>query len=221
MKKRAIVNDECYIQTDIQRINYFKLEQKVYKYAREFFKEAVPYFNIYFPLDFSRCINDEIIPLYCFDKNAEIIHSLENNQDYYVTGGLLTAFNQAVIRIGLDPNNNKLTSALKRTIRHEICHYCLWLIKRGYNDNDLDFWCYAYIFDAKSYSRLHHEDKEKFEIFKKIFDKYIKDISYNSVKVYTIHRMMEYIEGSMDNYEEKVIHELNLNKERFIRVREE
>lgn len=40
--------------------------------------------------------------------------------------------------------------------------------------NDLDFWCYCHVFKAKAYARLSEADRNKYELFKKAYDRRIK-----------------------------------------------
>ena len=47
---------------------------------------------------------------------------------------------------------------------------------KSWKDNELDFWCYCYVFDANAYIPLNASDQEKYEIFKKIYDEFLKDI---------------------------------------------
>lgn len=154
---------------------YYRKEQKVYEYARKFFKEMVPYLNWrpYY-------INDEILPLYCFDETEEIIRSLTQGKDTYITGGALEmGERQFVIRIGLDTQNDRLSPKLKRTIRHEIIHYVLWLANHKNKDDELDFWCYCYVFDGGAYESLTSEDQNKYEMFIKMYDKHLKELVEN------------------------------------------
>ena len=204
MRQRATINDTNYIKSDEEKIRYFNLEQKVHKYANEAFREIVKYFEDW--TDFSTHITDELLPLYCFDEMAEIVAAIECGQNYYAGGGFVsTVRKQAVIRIGIRATTDKLTAKLKRTIRHEIVHYCLWLKNRGHNDDDLDFWCYAYMLDAKPYEKMTKENQEKFEIVKNIYDTHIKDLNCK-IKVYTVQELMNRVsQNEFENLENNVI----------------
>ena len=81
----AYLDDTNYIITDEQKINYFNLEQKVYAYAKEFYKEAVPYFNMYIG-DSTRTINDDILPLYCYDEMTECVRAVQQGRSWAVVG---------------------------------------------------------------------------------------------------------------------------------------
>lgn len=181
---------------------YYRKEQKVYEYARKFFKEMVPYLNWrpYY-------INDEILPLYCFDETEEIIRSLTQGKDTYITGGALEmGERQFVIRIGLDTQNDRLSPKLKRTIRHEIIHYVLWLANHKNKDDELDFWCYCYVFDGGAYESLTSEDQNKYEMFIKMYDKHLKELVENqrSYAVDTVIRCLDKKNIEMEEFEKVV-----------------
>ena len=181
---------------------YYRKEQKVYEYARKFFKEMVPYLNWrpYY-------INDEILPLYCFDETEEIIRSLTQGKDTYITGGALEmGERQFVIRIGLDTQNDRLSPKLKRTIRHEIIHYVLWLANHKNKDDELDFWCYCYVFDGGAYESLTSVDQNKYEMFIKMYDKHLKELVENqrSYAVDTVIRCLDEKNIEMEEFEKVV-----------------
>lgn len=181
---------------------YYRKEQKVYEYARKFFKEMVPYLNWrpYY-------INDEILPLYCFDETEEIIRSLTQGKDTYITGGALEmGERQFVIRIGLDTQNDRLSPKLKRTIRHEIIHYVLWLANHKNKDDELDFWCYCYVFDGGAYESLTSEDQNKYEMFIKMYDKHLKELAENQrpYAVDTVIRCLDAKDIEIEEFEEVV-----------------
>lgn len=181
---------------------YYRKEQKVYEYARKFFKEMVPYLNWrpYY-------INDEILPLYCVDETEEIIRSLTQGKDTYITGGALEmGERQFVIRIGLDTQNDRLSPKLKRTIRHEIIHYVLWLANHKNKDDELDFWCYCYVFDGGAYESLTSEDQNKYEMFIKMYDKHLKELVENqrSYAVDTVIRCLDKKNIEMEEFEKVV-----------------
>lgn len=107
----------------------------------------------------------------------EIVDVIETGSNTKRNGGLeYFKQNQAVIRIVIDCDDDCLTDKLKRTIRHEIVHYLLWLVNMGHKDNDLDFWCYCHIFKAKAYVRLGEENRNKYLLFKNVYDKRIKKL---------------------------------------------
>ena len=153
-----------------KQANFYRKEQKVHEYAMEFWEEIVPYIDIA-----QLYIKDKILPLYCFWSMEEIVEAVESGSKTARTGSLVYyKERQAVIRIGIDCDDDCLTEKLKKTIRHELTHYLLWLGEMGHEDNDLDFWCYCHVFKARAYSKLTDENKVKYELFKKVYDKKIK-----------------------------------------------
>lgn len=188
--------NEIIIKDIEKQATYYRKEQKVYRYANDFFKELVPFFDI-----IRMSMNDDVLPLYCFNEDEEILRAVKSGKNSYVAGGMIEFKKQAVIRIGLDCRSDKLTAALKRTIRHEIIHYCLWVMERKHYDNDLAFVCYCYVFDGGAYESLSDNDKEKFLLFKELYDKYILDLSYRE-KAYCLDNIIKRLENSEYNYEE-------------------
>lgn len=96
-----------------------------------------------------------------------------------MVGRLLNIINYCLTgrpRIDFWDCDDCLTDKLKRTIRHEIVHYLLWLVDMGHKDNDLDFWCYCYVFKVKAYARLSKENRNKYVLFKDAYDKRIKKL---------------------------------------------
>lgn len=151
---------------------YYRKEQKVYKYAVEFWKQLVSYIDIAHFI-----VHDDILPIHCFWDMEEIVEAVKNGRNTKVTGGMVHyRKNQAVIRIGINCDNDRLNQKLKRTIRHELIHYVLWMMDKSWKDDELDFWCYCYVFDANAYMPLNESDKNKYEIFKKVYDGFLKDI---------------------------------------------
>ena len=92
----------------------------------------------------------------CFNIMDEYLYSVENDLDYTVQGGFVSVGKkQAYIRIGIDTSNSILNKRLKRTIRHEIIHYYLWVLGLPYMDNSLEFWCLCHVYDAGAYEKLN------------------------------------------------------------------
>lgn len=176
------VNDESYITSIEEQAAFYRKEQKVYEYAKEFWKELVPFgdpMHVY--------VNDDILPLYCYDEMAEIVAATKRGENYCIAGGMVNyKKTQAVIRIGIDGKDDALTEELKKLIRHEIIHYFLWMINLPHNDNDLMFWCYCYMFDGGAYEKLSAEDKKQYTAFQKVYDKYIRDEKRVMIKSFAI-----------------------------------
>lgn len=145
-----------------KKIKYYKLCEEAKEYGEEFFKElCVSCSN-------PAIIKDDILPLVFTDI-----------KDLQVYGRLTTYNKQASILIGIDDRRTKLVLEAKRTIRHEIIHYFLWLQDLPYEDDSLLFWCISYIYDGGAYSKLKKSDKEKYNLFKLEYDA-IKE-EYNNI----------------------------------------
>ena len=94
------ITDESVIVSDTEKkqANYFRKEQKVYKYAREFFKESKWYFD-----PWGDSISDEILPLYCFNEMNEIVEAVRRGKDVYTSGGMVEfKKKQAMIRMMIE-----------------------------------------------------------------------------------------------------------------------
>lgn len=163
--------------------NYFIREQKVLEYGEEFFKEICA---CTMSTDTCIFINDKVIPLSCFNIMDEYIYDVENDLDYAIQGGFVRAGKkQAYIRIGIDTGSSILNKKLKQTIRHEIIHYCLWVLDLPYDDGSLEFWCLCYVFDGGAYEALSDENKEYYELFKELYDTKVKDLPWNVSHILT------------------------------------
>lgn len=87
---------------------YYTKEQKVYKYAMDFWKELVNYIDIA-----HLTVHDDILPIQCFWDMEEIVKAVESGRNKKVTGGMVHyRKNQAVIRIGISCDNDRLNSKL-------------------------------------------------------------------------------------------------------------
>lgn len=135
------------------RIRYYKLCEEAEEYANTFFKELC-----------NTCgnpaiVKDDILPLVFKD-----IRELE------VRGRVANYNKQICILFGIDTTRTKIVSDMKRTLRHEIIHYFLWLLDMSYDDNSLEFWCLSYMFDAGAYKKMSKKDKQIYNVFKKDYD---------------------------------------------------
>lgn len=163
--------------TQKEMCNYFIREQKVLDYGQEFFKELCGC-----SMSTSTCIliNDKVIPLSCYNIMDEYLYSVEHGLDYAVQGGFVKACKkQAYIRIGIDTASSILNKKLKQTIRHEIIHYCLWLLDLPFEDNSLEFWCLCYVFDGGAYEKLSSDDMKYYNLFKKLYDTCVANLQWN------------------------------------------
>ena len=183
--------------------NYFIREQKAMDYGTEFFKDLC---GCSISTDNCIMVNDEVIPLSCFNIMDEYLYSVENDLDYAVQGGFVSAGKkQAYIRIGIDASNSILNKKLKRTTRHEIIHYYLWVLGLPYMDNSLEFWCLCHVYDAGAYEELDYEDEEYYKLFVNLFDTYVADLQWNVKHILTGQMIAGMSKASIDKYKEFVI----------------
>ena len=197
--------------TEKEMCNYFIREQKVIDYAWEFFKEICA---CSFSTPDSYFVNNEVLPISCFNEMEEILSSVEQGINYKIVGGFVKAGKkQAYIRIGIDTDNNILNKTLKRTIRHEIIHYVLWLIDLSWEDDSLPFWCLCYVFDGGAYEMLSPEDEEYFKLFKEIHDNHVKGLQWNIYHL-LVGVMINYLHDTpIDKFEEKIVDDIkNIKK---------
>ena len=203
--------DERIKMTDQEIKNYFIREQKILKYAFDFFDEicacSMCTADSYF-------INNAVLPISCNNEMDEILASVERGINYKVVGGFVKAGRkQAYIRIGIDTGNSILNKTLKRTIRHEIIHYTLWLIDLPWEDDSLPFWCLCHVFDGGAYAELSPEDEEYYELFKEIYDNHVKGLQWNVYHI-LIGVMINYLHNTpIDKFADKVMEDIkNLKK---------
>lgn len=194
--------------TEKEMCNYFIREQKVLEYGEEFFKEICA---CSMSTDTCYFINDKVIPLSCFNIMDEYLYAVENDLDYAVQGGFVKAWKkQAYIRIGIDTGNSILNKNLKKTIRHEIIHYCLWVLDLPFEDNSLEFWCLCYVFDGGAYEKLSSKNKEYYDLFKVIYDTYVVNMPQNvrhtligqmitSIRKTPVEKYSDYVAGMVKN----------------------
>ena len=69
--------------TEKQMCNYFIKEQKIIDYGQEFFREVCA---CSMSTDTCILINNNVIPLSCYNLMDEYLYSVENNLDYAVRG---------------------------------------------------------------------------------------------------------------------------------------
>ncbi len=183
--------------------NYFIREQKVMDYGIEFFKDLCA---CSISTDTCLRVNGEVIPLSCFNIMDEYLYSVDNDLDYAVRGGFISVGKkQAYIRIGIDVSNSILNKRLKRTVRHEIIHYYLWVLGLPYADNSLEFWCLCYVYDAGAYEQLNFDNEKYYNLFTNLFDTCVADLQWN-VKHILIGQMIAGMSKTpIDKYKEFVV----------------
>lgn len=193
--------------------NYFIREQKVMNYGIEFFKDVC---KNSISTDSCMMVNDDVIPLSCFNVMDEYLYSVENDLDYAVRGGFVYGGKkQAYIRIGIDTSNSILNKRLKRTIRHEIIHYYLWVLGLPYMDDSLEFWCLCHVYDAGAYEKLNYDNEKYYNIFVNVFDTYVADLPWNMKHILTGQMIARISNTPIDKYEDFVIDMVNKIKKLY------
>ena len=191
-------------------INYYRLEQKVLQYGRAFFKEICCCNR--------KLVSDRILPLICYNELEDVMTAMESESGTYSGACFWCGGDrQAIIRIGIKGyGNGILTAKLKRSIRHEIIHYYLWLTEQPYEDNSLEFWCMCYAFDGAAYFRLNNEDQRRYDEFKMLYDELNVGNIAPCMRYSLIDTMVLYIsEYSGGEYRNRIIKTLEGLKEVF------
>lgn len=160
-----------------KQATFYRKQQKVYKYAMQFWQYLCACGNQFE-------MNDKVLPIQCFNEMETILEAVEQGK-INKAAGVINSFKnkQAVIRIGINGDSDRLSASLKRTIRHEIIHYFLWLMDMPHADDDLEFWCLCYAFDGGAYEPLDEDDIEMYQTFKKSYDSEIKKLQDNIKKI--------------------------------------
>ena len=179
--------------TNEQKVNYYECEQEVYKYSYNFWKKIFKLIE-----NVNLFVTEDILPIYCFNEIEEISKSMGNKASFYALGGcVVNGHKQAVIRIGIDVTRNTLSAKQKQTIRHEIIHYALWLMDMPDEDDSLLFWCMCYIYGGGAYKILSENEKEKYLIFKELYDEHCKKLSEN-IRFIVINGILNYLKTNND-----------------------
>ena len=188
-----------------KQATYYRLEQKVHKYAREFFEEVSRLEDF--------VISKEILPLYCFNKIEAVFESVQSGQKVYTNGSHDYRGKQAVIRIGIDGDTDRLNKNLKKLIRHEILHYVLWICNKPCEDDSAEFWAMCYVFDGGAYEPLDKFEQEKYETFTEVFDEYIKELPQKAFFV-ALYSAIGYLKefNSKEEYIAAVLNDINTLK---------
>lgn len=183
--------------TEKEMCNYFIREQKVMEYGEEFFKDICA---CMMGTEICKFINDKVLPLSCYNIQEEYLYAVEKKLGYAVCGGFVSAGRQSYIRIGIDASNSILNPTLKKTIRHEIIHYCLWILGLPHDDNSLEFWCLCHVYEGGAYEQLSADDKKYYEVFKELYDAYVVNLQWNVKHLITGQMITGICKTAIDDY---------------------
>ena len=144
---------------------------------------AIKFFSLLFGRDIGNVESN--LPLVFVNKYDMIWEHLSGGEYVLGQNRASSAFEKNyIIRIVLPVRSERayLHKSLKNTIRHELIHYYLYLHDLPYRDNDGLFWAYCFIYDAGAYMPMNETDKEKYDRFVDICEKYGDDASYNDLQ---------------------------------------
>lgn len=196
--------------TEKEMCNYFIREQKVMEYGEEFFRDICACLIMTGTYTF---VNDEVLPLSCYNLMDEYIKAVEEDSDYVTNGGFVEAGKkQAYIRIGIDTSSDILSESLKKTIRHEIIHYYLWVLGLPHRDNNLEFWCLCHIYDGGAYEQLSEDDQSYYELFQELYDTHVANLQWNLNHLITGQMITGLSEVTKDKYVDYVMETVNALK---------
>ena len=198
--------------TEKEMCNYYIKEQKVLAYGQEFFEDLC---SCMMCSDRYIFVNNRVLPLSCYNELIECVQAIEQGSDEYIVGGFMfSGVKQSYIRIGIDTRDEELSEEMKKTIRHEIIHYYLWVLDYGHNDDDLDFWCMCYAYDGGAYEVLSEENMIFYNIFVSVFDDYVKDLQWNKWHLALQIMISGLHEYSKEEYQDKIVAEIESVKAR-------
>ena len=186
-----------------EMINYYKKEQAAQTYGWNFFQNEMCGL-CWEQRDGTKVMNDKILPLFFFDKGYDRKYEKETGEKIHRIGAFDSCGAQSHIEIPLDGKRPNLTPKLKRTIRHEIIHYTLWLAGLPWADDSAEFWCMCEAYDGGAYE-FPFEDETKIEYirtFKAFYDKHVKRIRKRFAKNLMVGCMVQGIHTTpTDEYE--------------------
>ena len=166
-------NGKILLTTEKEQKNYYLKEQKVLEFANEFWKQLAGDLTSY--TDVSR----DILPIQCFNEMDTIYEAVMNGEksyaDYSFNCGLKNK--QAVIRIGIKGDNDKLTASLKKNIQYGLIHYLLWLVDLPSARDTAEFHVIASIYDIPTKPIMDVDEQKKFDEFITFYKKEMKELS--------------------------------------------
>lgn len=166
-------NGKFLLTTEKEQQNYYLKEQKVLEFANEFWKQIAGDLTSY--ADVSR----DIVPIQCFNEMDTIYEAVMNGEkayaDYSFNCGLKNK--QAVIRIGIKGDNDKLTAPLKKNIQYGLIHYLLWLVDLPSEYDKAEFQIVAAIYDIPTKPKMDADEQKKFDEFITYYKREMKELS--------------------------------------------
>lgn len=159
--------------TEIEKeeLEYYRKKEELYRYAREFQLELA---------------KDGFIDLAYMDLNVHLVNGLNPYAvgEFKIKQGTysLTSYkNGTAIKVyGVDFDD---VTNLKKTIRHEILHFALWLHDIPSDDDAPEFNAFCKLYKAGAYKKLSIQQKRycdeleklsKEELFRKLLNGYVK-----------------------------------------------
>lgn len=166
-------NGKFLLTTEKEQINYYLKEQKVLEFAEEFWKQLAGDLTSYF--DVSR----DFIPIQCFNEMESMYEAMMQGDKFYTDYCLLCGKKnkQAVIRIGINGENDKLTASLKKNIQYGLIHYLLWLVDLPSEYDKAEFNVIASIYDIPTKPKMNEDEQKKFDEFIAYFKKELSKFS--------------------------------------------
>lgn len=138
--------------TDKEDLKYYRKIEELKKYARQFFEQIAE--------NYFATINKNILPIE--------FHYFSSEEEG--TGGeLIFCNNQHIINIY--GTGFRSIEELKKTIRHEIIHYCLYISKYKYDDDTAVFHVLCKLCDARAYKPMPPEEEK---LYNQFWDRYEK-----------------------------------------------
>ncbi|MSS63703.1 hypothetical protein [Velocimicrobium porci] len=179
--RKQLMSEMLKLKSELEEYKNWCAEFREYyeeylKYAKEFAKEVKEKYFLLFGL-----VQTDILPIIFHTdynyRNGEI--------DYTTQGNLQIIDKQNLINVYCCMDNVEET---KRTIRHEVLHYMLYIAGMKYKDDDAIFHYFCGEFDAHAYKDLKSDEQDLYDqltnalsMMEKIFqEKNISEEKYTS-----------------------------------------
>lgn len=192
--------------TDEEMIRYYKLEQQAQAYAWEFWQDTLCHLSME-QKDSMFPINNNILPLFFFDADLDKEYKKKTGEKIEREGQFSHyGERQAHIEIKLSRKTKTLNKTLKQNIRHELCHYALWLAGYPCADDSAAFWFLAITMDVQPYMIPENEEtKALISIATELYNKYVKEMPETHRLVAISIMLYQITICTSDNYEATVL----------------